>query len=130
MVIYARKSADDGSEESKSVADQVADLRAQAEGKGWDIVAVESDDGVSGWVWGDGRPGIQRALAVEADVLAVWWTHRIARDDVRRELIMRDLESRGQKLWVGASRVWVDRSTVSGFMTDKVDALIGAYTSR
>src|SRR5215831_10626610 len=88
--VYCRKSSDEGdkSNEVKSVVAQERDCRAFAAAKGWTVVEVFADDGVSGASFSrDGRPGFFKLLdAVEAkpafDVLIVTEQSRIGRDTV------------------------------------------------
>lgn len=63
--IYARKSTDQNvSDEEKSVTRQIERARAYAASKGWavpdDLIFV--DDGISGAIFDDGRPGLARLL--------------------------------------------------------------------
>ena len=64
--IYARKSNDqsDVTDEARSVARQIESARAYAECKGWTVSPehVYSDDGISGAIFGAGRPGLARLL--------------------------------------------------------------------
>src|SRR5215831_5990341 len=108
--VYCRKSSDEGDKanEVKSVVAQERDCRAFASIKGWDVVEVFADDGVSGASFSRaGRPSFYKLLdAVEAkpnfDVLIVSEQSRIGRDTVRtlnailtiREAGIRIVESR------------------------------------
>jgi DNA invertase Pin-like site-specific DNA recombinase len=62
--IYARKSTEQNgvADEAKSVVRQVEHARAYAAKKGWTVADehVYVDDGVSGAVFGDARPGLAR----------------------------------------------------------------------
>ena len=64
--IYARKSTEQNgvADEAKSVTRQIEHARAYAERKGWTVADehVYSDDGVSGALFGDKRPGLARLL--------------------------------------------------------------------
>ena len=63
--IYARKSTEqNGADEVKSVTRQAEHARAYAARKGWTIAEehVYSDDGISGALFGDKRPGLARLL--------------------------------------------------------------------
>lgn len=86
-VIYARQSLD-RSGEGAAVDRQVADCRALAKAKGWDVVEVISDNDMSASS-GKVRPGYQRVLQmIEAgavDRVVVWAVDRLTRR-------MRDLE--------------------------------------
>lgn len=84
-VLYARKSTkdDDSSEQSKSVADQLRDLAIYAERNGMAVVAEFKDDGLSGLLGRDRRPGLDKTLRLiesgDADVLLTWWSSRLSR---------------------------------------------------
>ena len=64
--IYARKSTEQAGfdDEAKSVVRQVEHARAFAESHGWTVAdeQVYIDDGISGAIFGDGRPGLFRLL--------------------------------------------------------------------
>ena len=64
--IYARNSTDHAgvADDNKSVTRQVENARAYAASKGW-LVAddhVYVDDGISGAIFGEGRPGFLRLM--------------------------------------------------------------------
>lgn len=86
-VIYARQSLD-RSGEGAAIERQVADCRALAVARGWDVVEVVSDNDMSASS-GKLRPGYERVLAmIEArsvDRVIVWAVDRLTRR-------MRDLE--------------------------------------
>src|SRR4051812_42800844 len=64
--IYARKSTEQNgvADDAKSVTRQIEHARAYAASKGWttsdELTFV--DDGISGAIFGDGRPGLMRLL--------------------------------------------------------------------
>jgi site-specific DNA recombinase len=64
--IYARKSTDQSAvaDDQKSVTRQVENARAYAARKGWMVLEehVYVDDGISGAIFGDGRPGFLRMM--------------------------------------------------------------------
>ena len=63
--IYARKSTDQNvADEAKSVTRQIEHARAYATAKGWVVTdnLCFVDDGISGAIFGDGRPGLMRLL--------------------------------------------------------------------
>jgi site-specific DNA recombinase len=93
-VFYLRISESD--EASTSLQRQEADLRERADREGWNVVAVLSDDGLSG---GYRRSNAERALAMlrdgEADLLAVWKSDRWSRMGTRPVADLEDvLEAR------------------------------------
>lgn len=78
-VLYLRQSV--SREESISLELQETAGRAHAEQHGYDVVAVESDPGISGRTWS--RPAVQRVMAMieakEADVIVLWKWSRLSR---------------------------------------------------
>lgn len=86
MILYARVSRERNGERSKSVDDQLADLRAWAAREHWTVVGEYRDDGISASRYANGkeRPGWRGAMAVieagETDALLVWDLSRASRD--------------------------------------------------
>lgn len=78
-VLYLRQSTH--REESISLELQEHEGRAYAERQGYDVVAVESDPGISGRTWN--RPAVQRVMAAieahEVDVIVLWKWSRLSR---------------------------------------------------
>jgi DNA invertase Pin-like site-specific DNA recombinase len=62
--IYARKSTEQNGLAESSVSRQVEHARAYAARKGWTVTDehIYVDDGISGAILGDGRPGLGRLL--------------------------------------------------------------------
>ncbi len=81
-VLYLRLSESDDA--STSIARQETDLRARCDREGWEVVAVLTDDGISG---GKRRAKADEALAMlgdaRADVLLVWKFDRWSRQGLR-----------------------------------------------
>ncbi|UIW13466.1 serine integrase [Arthrobacter phage Amyev] len=78
-ILYLRLSVSDDA--STSIARQERDLRELAQREGWEIVAVLTDDGISGRkVRANALEALRMIRADEADVLAVWkldrWTRQ------------------------------------------------------
>lgn len=78
VALYLRVSTD-----GQTVANQGNELREVASAKGWQIVEVFSDKGISGTKGRDGRPGLDKALrqAVQGryDTLMAWSVDRLGR---------------------------------------------------
>jgi len=78
-ILYLRQST--YREESISLELQEHEGRAYAERRGYDVVAVEADPGISGRTWN--RPAVQRVMsAIEdgsADVIVLWKWSRLSR---------------------------------------------------
>lgn len=86
VILYARVSLE-RDKRSKSVDDQLADLRAWAAREGWRVVGEYRDDGVSASRFGRGRtrPGWQAAMSDltgggQVDGLLCWEVSRASRD--------------------------------------------------
>src|SRR5690606_25067506 len=80
VAIYARLSL--STEESVSIARQVEACRRYADARGWRVVAVETDDGVSATSKPpSARPGWRRIAdrAAQLDAVVVWKIDRLAR---------------------------------------------------
>ncbi len=71
VALYLRVSTD-----GQTVANQERELREVATAKGWEIVEIYSDKGISGPKGREGRPGLDKALreAVKGryEVLGAW----------------------------------------------------------
>ncbi len=111
VALYVRVSTD-----GQSVNNQERELREVAKAKGWEIVEVYSDRGISGAKGRDGRPGLDKALreAVQGrySVLAVWSVDRLGRSlqDLLHSLA--ELQAVGCDLYL--HRQAVDTRTPSG----------------
>src|SRR5690606_41689596 len=80
--IYARLSS--ASEESVSIARQVAECQAEADRRGWKVAVVATDDGVSATKnRPDERPGWRQVAARSDDLDAVRSEERRVGDEAR-----------------------------------------------
>ncbi len=85
VALYGRVSHEKD-DQSKSVDDQLAELRRWAEREGWTIVSVHRDDGISAsrYAKGKARPGWQEAMEDitdrRVDAVLVWEISRASRD--------------------------------------------------
>jgi len=83
VVGYTRLSKDEKARGGVGLQTQRAAVEAECERHGWQLVRVEQDDGVSGTVDPDKRPGLARALAAveggDANVLVVSRLDRLTR---------------------------------------------------
>lgn len=109
--LYLRVSTD-----GQTVANQERELREVGEAKGWEIVEVYSDKGISGAKGRDGRPGLDKALrdAVQAryDVLAAWSVDRLGRSLQDLLQTLNELQGGGRDLYL--HRQAIDTRTPSG----------------
>lgn len=91
-VIYCRTSTD---ERADSCADQERVAREKAKELGANVVAVYTDEGISGT--DSSRPAYQRMMAAanakEFDTLLLWKLNRLGRHAPIREMAMRRLEN-------------------------------------
>ena len=111
VALYVRVSTD-----GQSVNNQERELREVAKAKGWEIVEVYNDTGISGAKGRDGRPALDKALreAVQGryGVLAVWSVDRLGRSlqDLLHSLA--ELQAAGCDLYL--HRQAIDTRTPSG----------------
>jgi site-specific DNA recombinase len=100
VAIYARFS-DAERQNARSCEDQIALCRAHAERRGWTVVAVYQDDGISGFAMAN-RPGILAAVAAalrgEFDVLLVEDEDRLARNLGHLAQLKDEIEFAGGRL--------------------------------
>jgi DNA invertase Pin-like site-specific DNA recombinase len=111
VAFYVRVSTD-----GQTIANQERELREVAEAKGWNVVEVYRDSGISGAKGRDGRPGLDKALreAVQAryDALAVWSVDRLGRSLQDLLHTLSELQGAGCDLYL--HRQAIDTRTPSG----------------
>ncbi len=111
VALYVRVSTD-----GQSVNNQERELREVAKAKGWEIVEVYNDTGISGAKGRDGRPALDKALreAVQGrySVLAVWSVDRLGRSLQDLLSTLAELQGAGCDLYL--HRQAVDTRTPSG----------------
>ena len=111
IALYVRVSTD-----GQTVANQERELREVAEAKGWEVVDVYRDSGISGAKGRDGRPGLDKALreAVQGryDTLAVWSVDRLGRSLQDLLHTLGELQGAGCDLYL--HRQAIDTRTPSG----------------
>ncbi|MCA0290506.1 MAG: recombinase family protein [Actinobacteria bacterium] len=136
-LLYARKSmkTDSTEEQSASVTDQLERCRAYAVEHGWDIVGEHADDGRSGLLDRDRRPGLNAALKSleggHADVLVTLWTSRLSREERQRAEILEILDLLKVEWHAVADGGLIDRSTYAGYITYGVHTIFDvAYSKR
>ncbi len=118
--IYARKSTEQKvADEAKSVTRQVELAREFAASKGWAVREqhVYVDDGISGALFEDQRPGLA-ALLVAADrrefgAVVTMDESRIGRDQYRAAYVLQQLHDKGVAVWFyqDSRRVQMDDAT-------------------
>jgi DNA invertase Pin-like site-specific DNA recombinase len=109
--LYVRVSTD-----GQTVANQERELRDVAEAKGWDIVEVYRDKGISGAKGREDRPGLDKALreAVQGryEVLGAWSVDRLGRSLEDLLHTLGELQAAGCDLYL--HRQAIDTRTPSG----------------
>jgi predicted site-specific integrase-resolvase len=71
--LYVRVSTD-----SQTVENQIRELRQVAERRGWEVIGVYSDAGISGARGRDGRPGLNSMLKTPVGGGSMWrWRGRL-----------------------------------------------------
>jgi len=124
--IYTRISSDDGT--ALGVARQEADCRKLASTRGWEVVAVFTDNDVSAST-GRTRPAYERMLATlrlgDADALIVWDLDRLTRQPRELEDFMDAAEELGWELAsVGGD---VDLSTPQGRLLARIKGSVAKH---
>ena len=110
-VIYKRQSS--FKEESISLELQERACRDYAVGQGYEVVAVESDPGISGRTWK--RPGVLRVMemveAKQADVIVLWKWSRWSRSRLDWAVAADKVETFGGRIESATEQVDVSTST-------------------
>tara|TARA_E500000318_G_C3564832_1_gene215204 strand:- start:2847 stop:3458 length:612 start_codon:yes stop_codon:yes gene_type:complete len=112
--IYARVSTRNG----QTVENQLRQLNEVIDRMGWTIVAVWTDEGISGSKGRDQRPGFDQMITAinrrEVDLVAAWSVDRLGRS--LQDLIgfLADLQAKGCDLYL--HQQGIDTSTPSGRM--------------
>lgn len=130
-VIYCRLSRNRTGERSASTERQEVECRRLADGRGWQVVAVEVDDDVSAYS-GKLRPGYASiTAALEArmvDAVIAWAPDRLHRSPAELETFIDLVESVGAEVaTVQAGRV--DLATPAGRMQARQLGIIARYES-
>jgi site-specific DNA recombinase len=131
---YSRKSTlQEGiHDEAKSVTRQIEQGRAYAQSKGWSVVAEFVDDGLSGALDADKRPGLKAMLdaaqAKQFDVLLTALPDRIARDQWINAAIMARLAKANIRLFYFLTGREADLKTATGQFLAAVEAFGSAFT--
>lgn len=111
-VLYLRQSTH--REESISLELQEHEGRAYCERQGYEVVAVESDPGISGRTWN--RPAVQRVMTMvenrDVDVVVLWKWSRLSRSRLDWALAADRIESVGGR--IESATEPLDTSTSTG----------------
>jgi DNA invertase Pin-like site-specific DNA recombinase len=102
--IYARVSTDD-----QVIDNQVRELRQVAERRGWDVVEVYADEGISGAKGRNKRPGLDRLLNDASrrkfDVVMAWAIDRLGRSLIDLLGSIQHLEHAGVDLYLDEQNI-------------------------
>lgn len=100
-------------EESISIELQERACRDYAVSQGYDVVAVESDPGISGRTWN--RPGVHKVLelveAKDADVIVLWKWSRLSRSRLDWAVAADRVETMGGRIESATEQIDVSTST-------------------
>lgn len=111
VALYARVSTD-----SQTVENQLQELHAVAARQGWVVVAVHTDEGISGAKGRDQRPGFDNLLKGvtrrDFDMIAAWSVDRLGRSLPHLVGFLGDIQAKGVDLYL--HQQGLDTSTPSG----------------
>lgn len=131
-VAYLRVSTGEQADSGAGLEAQLATVSAAAASRGWQLVSVQTDAGVSGSVPVAERPALSAALALleagEADVLLVAKSDRLARSVVGLTGLLDQAEQADWSLCVLDSDV--DTSTASGRLVASMLGCIAEWERR
>ena len=112
VAIYARVSTD----RSQTVETQLRQLHEVAQRLGWIVVAVHTDEGISGAHGRDKRPGLdalmKQVMRREIDMVAAWSVDRLGRSLQHLVGVLSDLQARDVGLYLHVQGL--DTTTPSG----------------
>lgn len=131
MIGYVRVSTSEQAESGVGLDAQRAAIQAEADRRGWQLVAIEEDAGASGKST-NGRPGLAAALAAldrhDADALIVAKLDRLSRSLIDAAGILERARKRG---WaVVALDLGVDTTTPAGELVANVMASVAQWERR
>lgn len=111
VAIYSRVSTS-----GQTVENQTRELQAVAERLGWDVVAILSDEGISGAKARDKRPAYDRLMNMvsrrEIDMIACWSVDRLGRSLQHLVSFLSEINDRHVDLYLHQQNI--DTSTPSG----------------
>lgn len=112
VAIYARVSTD----RTQTVENQLRELHEVAQRQGWIVVAVHTDEGISGAKGRDQRPGFDALLKGVArkdfEMIAAWSVDRLGRSLANLVGFLGDIQAKGVDLYL--HQQGLDTSTPSG----------------
>jgi DNA invertase Pin-like site-specific DNA recombinase len=112
VAIYARVSTD----RNQTVENQLRELHEVAQRQGWVVVAVHTDEGISGAKGRDKRPGFDALLTgvtrKDFDMIAAWSVDRLGRSLPHLVGFLGDIQAKSVDLYL--HQQGLDTSTPSG----------------
>lgn len=101
---------------SQTVENQRLELAAVAEQRGWTVVEIYSDNGISGAKGREQRPAFDRlcrdAIAGKLDIVAAWSVDRLGRSVLHLAQFVADMQAAGVGLYL--HKQGIDSSTPTG----------------
>jgi len=100
-IIYTRVSTDEQTRSGLGLEAQLRECREYVERQGGTVVAVLSDEGVSGGIHWAEREGLSKAFSMiggTADTLVVWKRDRLARDELAAGMFDIDVHRKGGRI--------------------------------
>ena len=124
--IYVRVSTD---KQSESVANQTSGLRQVAERRGWQVVEIYTDEGISGAKGRDKRPALDAMLNDASrrkfDVVMAWAIDRVGRSLIDLLSTIQHLEAAGVDLYLDAQNI--DTTTPMGRLLFQVTGAFAEF---
>ena len=128
-IAYLRVSTGEQADSGAGLQAQLATIERAAAARGWEIVAVHTDAGVSGSVPAEGRPALSTVLAQldagEADLLVVAKGDRLARSVVNLTGLLERSHAAAWSLVV--LDLDVDTSTATGRMVAQIAGCVAEW---
>jgi DNA invertase Pin-like site-specific DNA recombinase len=122
--LYVRVSTD-----SQTVENQVRELRQVAGRRGWDVIEVYSDAGISGAKGRNGRPGLDSMLKDASrrkfDIVMAWAIDRLGRSLIDLLDTIQHLESCGVDLYLDQQAI--DTTTPMGKLVFQVTGAFAEF---
>ena len=122
--IYTRVSTD-----SQTIENQLRELRQVAERRGWEVVEVYNDAGISGAKGRDGRPGLDLLLKDAGrrkfDVVMAWAIDRLGRSLIDLLGTIQHLEAVGVDLYLDQQAI--DTTTPMGKLVFQVTGAFAEF---
>ena len=117
------------STDQQTVENQIRELRQVAERRGWDVVEIYSDAGISGAKGRAGRPGLDRMLKEASrrkfDIVMAWAIDRLGRSLIDLLGTIQHLEACGVDLYLDQQAI--DTTTPMGKLVFQVTGAFAEF---